>query len=29
MLCGVGFFVDGLMFGLIGRSDKLFSKTDE
>ena len=29
MFGGVGFFVDGLMFGLIGRSDTLFFKTDE
>lgn len=29
MFGGVGFFVDGMMFGLIGRSDTLFFKTDE
>jgi TfoX/Sxy family transcriptional regulator of competence genes len=29
MFGGVGFFVDGLMFGLTGRSDTLFFKTDE
>jgi TfoX/Sxy family transcriptional regulator of competence genes len=29
MFGGVGLFVDGLMFGLIGRNDTLFFKTDE
>jgi DNA transformation protein and related proteins len=29
MFGGVGFFVDGLMFALIGRSEALFFKTDE
>lgn len=29
MFGGVGLFFDGLMFGIIGRSDTLFFKTDE
>ena len=29
MFGGVGLFVDGLMFGIIGRSDTLFFKTDD
>jgi DNA transformation protein len=29
MFGGVGLFVDGLMFGIIGRGDTLFFKTDE